>query len=138
MPQIDADNFKYKEVTDKIIRGFFEVYNELGDGFLEAVYEHALYLVLTDYSLRVERQKDIEVHFRNAVIGSYKADLIVEGKVIIELKATRAIDPAHEAQLIHYLKATQMEVGMLLNFGRKPEFKRLVFNNLRKSVAEKG
>lgn len=138
MPQINADHFKYKEITDKIIKGFFEVYNELGDGFLEAVYEQALFLVLKDYKLLVERQKDIEVLFRKAVIGSYKADLVVEGKVIIELKATRAIDPAHEAQLIHYLKATEMEVGLLLNFGRKPEFKRLVFNNLRKAVAEKG
>ncbi|OGH05863.1 MAG: hypothetical protein A2W22_02740 [Candidatus Levybacteria bacterium RBG_16_35_11] len=133
-PQIHTDKnneFKYKEVTDIILRSFYEIYNELGDGFLESVYENALYIVLTEYGLSVERQKDISVFFRGNVIGDFKADLIVEGKVIVELKAVRARDPAHEAQLINYLKATNIEVGLLLNFGRKPEFKRFVFNNKR-------
>lgn len=133
-PQIHTDKnseFKYKEVTDIILRSFYEIYNELGDGFLESVYENALYIVLTEYGLSVERQKDISVFFRGNVIGDFKADLIVEGKVIVELKAVRALDPAHEAQLINYLKATNIEVGLLLNFGRKPEFKRFVFNNKR-------
>ena len=79
--------------------------NELGDGFLESVYENALYIVLTGYGLCVERQKDISVFFRGNIIGDFKADLIVDQKVIVELKAVRALDPAHEAQLINYLKA---------------------------------
>lgn len=122
---------KYKEITDKILKGFYEVYNELGDGFLESVYENALYIVLSGYGLTVERQKNISVIFRGDVIGDFKADLIINGNIIIELKAVRALDPAHEAQLINYLKATNIEVGLLLNFGRKPEFKRFIFNNKR-------
>ncbi len=125
-------NLKYKEITDKILKGFYEIYNELGDGFLESVYENALYIVLNEYGLAVERQKSISVNFRDQVIGEFKPDLIVEGKIIIELKAVRTLDPAHEAQLINYLKATNIEVGLLLNFGRKPEFKRFIFNNKRK------
>jgi len=135
-------SLKYKETTDIILKSFYEVYNELGDGFLESVYENALYIVLNSQGLSVERQKNVSVMFRGNNIGDYKVDLLVEGKIIIELKAVRAIDPAHEAQLINYLKATDLEVGLLLNFGRKPQFKRFIFNNkgkgnsdLRKSVA---
>ena len=133
-PQIHTDKkmgLKYKEITDIILKSFYEVYNELGDGFLESVYENALYIVLTGYGLSVERQRDISVFFRGNVIGDFKADLIVAGNVIIELKAIRALDAAHEAQIINYLKATNIEVGLLLNFGRKPEFKRFIFNNKR-------
>jgi len=133
---MNADRFKYKELTDIILRGFYEVYNELGDGFLESVYENALYIVLTGYGLCVERQKDISVFFRGKVIGDFKVDLIVNEKVIVELKAVRTLDPAHEAQLINYLKATDIEVGLLLNFGRKPEFKRFVYDNERKNIGE--
>ncbi len=123
----------YKEITDKILKGFYEVYNELGDGFLESVYENAFFIVLNGYGLAVERQKGISVNFRDQVIGEFKPDLIAEGKIIIELKAVRALDSAHEAQLINYLKATNIEVGLLLNFGRKPEFKRFIFNKERKN-----
>jgi len=132
---MNADRFKYKEITDIILRSFYEVYNELGDGFLESVYENALYIVLTGYGLCVARQKDISVFFRGTRIGDFKADLIVDEKVIIELKAVRALDSAHEAQLINYLKATNIEVGLLLNFGRKPEFKRFVYDNKRKNIS---
>ncbi len=125
-------SFKYKETTDIILKSFYEVYNELGDGFLESVYESALYIVLTGYGLCVEPQKDISVFFRGKVIGDFKADLIVNGKVIVELKAVHTFNPVHEAQLINYLKATSIEVGLLLNFGRKPEFKRFVYDNKRK------
>jgi len=111
------------------------VNNELGDGFLESVYENALYIVLTGYGLCVEKQKNISVFFRGTRIGDFKADLIVDKKVIIELKAVRALDSAHEAQLINYLKATNIEVGLLLNFGRKPEFKRFVYDNKRKKIS---
>jgi len=133
---MNADRFKHKETTDIILKSFYEVYNELGDGFLESVYESALYIVLTGYGLHVERQKDISVFFRGSIVGYFKADLIVEEKVITELKAVRTLDPAHEAQLINYLKATNIEVGLLLNFGRKPEFKRFVFDNKRKNISD--
>jgi GxxExxY protein len=139
MPRIFADlhglkivNLKYKDVTDIILKSFYEVYNELGDGFLESVYENALYIVLSGHGLTVEKQKNISVNFRGNVVGDFKADLIVNGNIIIELKAVRTLDPAHEAQLINYLKATDLEVGLLLNFGRKPQFKRFIFNNKRK------
>ena len=133
---MNADRFKYKEITEIILKSFYETYNELGDGFLESVYENALYIVLTGYGLCVERQKGISVFFRGKVIGDFKADLIVNEKVIVELKAVRTLDPAHEAQLINYLKATDIEVGLLLNFGRKPEFKRFVCDNKRKNISD--
>jgi len=128
--------FKHKEITEKILQGFYEVYNELGSGFLESVYEHALSIVLTGYGFHVERQKDISVHFRGHVVGDFRADLIVNEKVIVELKAVGNLDPVHEAQLINYLKATDIEVGLLLNFGKKPEFRRLIFDNRRKIISE--
>ena len=109
--------------------------NELGDGFLESVYENALYIILTGYGLCVERQKDISVFFRGTIIGDFKADFIIDEKVIIELKAVRTLDTTHETQLINYLKATNIEVGLLLNFGRNPEFKRFVYDNKRKKSA---
>ena len=133
---MNTDRFKHKEITDIILRSFYEVYNELGGGFLESVYENALYIVLTGYGLSVERQKDISVFFRGNIVGVFKADLIINEKVIVELKAVRALDPAHEAQLINYLKATNIEVGLLLNFGRKPEFKRFVYDNKRKNISD--
>jgi len=133
---MNTDKLKHKEITDSILGSFYEVYNELGDGFLESVYENALYLVLTGYGLCVEKQKDISVFFRGKVIGNFKADLIINEKVIVELKAVRTLNAAHEAQLINYLKATDIEVGLLLNFGRKPEFKRFVYDNKRKRISD--
>ena len=133
---MNTDSFKYKDITDIILKSFYEVYNELGDGFLESVYENALYIVLTGYGLCVERQKNISVFFRGNIIGDFKTDLIANEKVIVELKAVRALAPAHEAQLINYLKATNIEVGLLLNFGRKPEFKRFVYDNKRKNISD--
>ena len=133
---MDTGRLKHKETTDIIIKSFYEVYNELGGGYLESVYENALYIVLTGYGLRVERQKDISVFFRGNIIGDFKADLIVEEKVIVELKAVRTLDTVHEAQLINYLKATNIEVGLLLNFGRKPEFKRFIYDNKRKKISD--
>jgi len=133
---MNTDKFKHKDITDIILGSFYEVYNELGDGFLESVYENALYIVLTGYGLSVQKQKDISVFFRNNLIGTFKADLIVNEKVIIELKAVRNLAAAHEAQLINYLKAINIEVGLLLNFGRKPEFKRFVYDNKRKNISD--
>ena len=132
---METDKLKYKEITDIILRSFYEVYNELGTGFLESVYEKALYIVLTGYGTCVERQKNISVFFRGDIIGDFKADLIVNEKVIFEIKTVRTLDPAHEAQLINYLKATNVEVGLLLNFGEKPEFKRFAYDNKRKNIS---
>ena len=133
---MNTDRLKYKDITYIILRSFYEVYNELGEGFLESVYENALYIVLTGYGLCIGRQKDISVFFRGNIIGDFKTDLIVNEKVIVELKAVRTLDPAHEAQLINYLKATNIEVGLLLNFGKKPDFKRFVYDNKRKNISD--
>ncbi len=126
---------RYRKLTGKIIKAFYEVYNELGTGFLESVYENALYIVLKEYGLNVIKQDPIAVHFRGQTIGIYKADLIVEEKVLIELKAVSNMLPEHEAQILNYLKATNIDLGLLMNFGDKPEFKRFIFqkkrNNLR-------
>ena len=123
----------HSDITEKIIKGFYEVYSELGFGFLENVYENALSIVLTSYDLIVEQQKLIPVVFRGNVIGEYKADLTVENKVIVEVKAIKMLMTEHEAQILNYLKATQIEVGLLVNFGPKLTYKRFVFNNERKN-----
>ena len=117
---------KHREITDKALIGFYEVYNELGDGFLESVYEKALLIVLAGYGLNASNQKYLPVYFRNTLVGEFKADIIVNDAVIVELKAVKMLLPEHEAQVINYLKATGIEVALLLNFGRKPEFKRFV------------
>ncbi|RMG66128.1 MAG: GxxExxY protein [Calditrichaeota bacterium] len=123
---------KHKLITDLILKAFFEVYNELGGGFLESVYENALLIALKERGLQVEQQKPIQVYFRGNQVGEFRADLVVNNAVVVELKATKAIDQSHIAQLMNYLKATDIEVGLLLNFGEKPEFKRLVYDNKRK------
>jgi len=129
-----SDNLKHRELTQKIIGAFYDVYNELGHGFLETVYERALVIALGETGIRVERQVPIGVWFRGQQIGDFRADLLVEGKVTIELKAARTIDEAHEKQLLNYLRATDIEVGLLLNFGIKPQFRRLVYENERKKI----
>ena len=130
----DQSGLKYKELTERIIGVFYDVYNELGHGFLESVYEQGLAIALSDAGLHVERQFPLNVTFRGHVVGDYRADLIVERAVILELKAASGIDPSHEAQLLHYLRSTEIEVGLLLNFGPKPQFKRMVFENSRKQI----
>ena len=111
---------------------FYRVYNELGTGFLESVYEAAMVVVLDGMGMRVERQAPVTVYFRGVAIGSFKIDLLVESAIAVELKASRALDSAHEAQLLNYLRATDLEVGLLLNFGERPSFKRLAYANQRK------
>ena len=122
----------HQELSNKIIKAFYKVYNELGFGFLENVYQNALYLELKNQNLVVEAQKAIEVFYQNTRVGLYKADLIVENTIIIELKAVEYSLEEHELQLINYLKATNMEVGLLLNFGKAPEIRRKIFTNDRK------
>ena len=127
----------HRELTEKIIGTFYEVYNELGHGFIESVYEKSLAIALRDKGIEVFQQVSIPVWFRGTQVGDFDADLLVERSVIAELKSARAIDSAHLAQLLNYLKATEIEVGLLLNFGPKPEFKRLIFDNPRKETPEK-
>lgn len=126
------------DITDRILAVYYEVYNELGYGFLESLYESAMAMALRQAGLKVVTQVDIPVSFRGERIGSYKADMVVEGKVIVELKAARNLDSANDAQLLHYLRATSLEVGLLLNFGPHPQIRRLVFENSRKSALIRG
>jgi GxxExxY protein len=128
-------SLKHGEVTDKILLAFFKkVYPGLGYGFLEKVYENAMAMELAALGLKVQQQARIEVFYHGETVGEYFADLLVDDLVIVELKACERIAPAHEAQLLNYLRATPYEVGLLLNFGPKPEFCRKVFDNDRKST----
>ncbi|OXE99136.1 GxxExxY protein [Flavobacterium araucananum] len=122
----------HEELTDVIIKTFYEVYNELGYGFLEKVYQNSLYLELKYKGLKVEAQSKIKVYYKGIEVGEYYADLIVEDLIILELKAANCIIVEFENQILNYLKGTNCEVGLLLNFGTKPEFKRKVFENSRK------
>jgi GxxExxY protein len=124
----------YEEVTSKIIKAFYNVYNTLGTGFLENVYEKALLIELKEFGLKVEPQKEIEVFYKNKVVGKYRADIVVENKIIIELKAVSQILELHKAQLINYLKATNYRLGFLVNFGDKLEFKRIIFEKKNKKL----
>jgi GxxExxY protein len=127
------ENLRHGEITEKLIGAFFRVYNTLGHGFLEKVYENAMALEASRLGMKVEQQKRTEVYYGEDVIGEYFADLAIDDQVIIELKVANAITPEHEAQLINYLKATQFEVGLLVNFGVKPEFRRRILDNTRKA-----
>ncbi len=124
----------HKELTESIIKVFYDVYNELGFGFLEKVYQNSLYLELKARGFEVEAQKQIKVHFKGFEVGEYYADLLVNNTIILELKAVEAIVPEFEHQLINYLRGTDKEVGLLLNFGLKPEFRRKIFENSRKKL----
>jgi len=129
---------QHKDITDKILHAFFKVvYAELGYGFLEKVYENAMIIALRSMRLNVKEQVRIAVYFQGQVVGEYSADLVVEDKVIVELKATSRILDEHEALLLNYLRATPYEVGLVLNFGPKPDFRRKVFANDRKSITWK-
>lgn len=124
--------FKHTDITDKIIAAFYTVYNTLGYGFLEKVYQNALAIELAKQGIRVRLEAEINVYYDGQLVGEYKADLLVAEAVIVELKAVRQLAEEHEAQLLNYLKATPFEVGLLLNFGPKPEIKRKAFDNSRK------
>ena len=128
------NSYKHKELTDKIIEAFFCVYNKLGFGFLENVYQNALYFELVKRGYKVEAQKAINVYYQTYLVGKYKADLMVNDLIILELKAAECLVTENELQLINYLKATDKEVGLLLNFGKKPEIRRKAFDNDRKNI----
>jgi len=127
---------KHAELTEKIVGIFYDVYNELGYGFLESVYEESLVIALRQTGLDVERQLVIPVWFRGHEVGRFRGDILVEDSVLLELKNARILEAAHEAQLLHYLKSTEIEVGPLLNFGSRPQFRRLLFDNSRKKIRE--
>ena len=118
---------KHADLTEKIIGAFYDVYNELSHGFLESVYQNSMLIALQNTGVQCEVQSPIKVHFEGHVVGEFRADIIVEDKVILELKASKTIDDSHVAQTLNYLKATEIEVGLILNFGSTPEFKRLFF-----------
>lgn len=122
----------HQQLTYKIIGVFYDVYNELGHGFLESVYQRSLGLALQTAGLQICWPIDIPVWFRGEQVGYFEGDMLVERSVLLELKAVRALDGSHQAQLLNYLRATDLEVGLLLNFGVKPEVKRLLFDNSRK------
>ena len=120
------------DVTELIIKAFYEVYNTLGYGFLEKVYGNAMKIELSKLGLNVLQQKNIKVFYDENQVGDYFADLLVNDLIIVELKAAENICEEHEAQLLNYLKATDIEVGLLLNFGKEPKFKRKYFTNDKK------
>lgn len=126
-------NYQHSDITQLILKAFYKVYHTLGYGFLEKVYENAMLLELRKLGLNCLRQQPIDVFYDDQKAGLYYADLIVNDCVIIELKAAEGIALEHEAQLTNYLKATEIEVGLLLNFGREPQQKRKIFANNRKN-----
>jgi GxxExxY protein len=128
---------KYEDVTEKIIGAFYTVYNTLGYGFLEKVYENALAIELRQIGLQVACQYPVNVYYDGQVVGEFFADLLVGDCVIVELKAVRILLTEHEAQLLNYLNATQVEVGLLLNFGPKPQVRRKIFDNGRKRYSSR-
>lgn len=128
----DRRGLQHRELTQKIIGVFYDVYNELGHGFLESVYQKCLRLALEEEGLTVHSPIAIPVWFRGHQVGHFEGDMLVEKCVLLELKAARALTLPHQSQLLNYLRATEIEVGLLLNFGLKPEFRRLVYDNLRK------
>ncbi len=127
---------KHSEVTEKIIGVFYDVYNELGYGFLESTYAETMVIALAQSGLSAVREVPVPVWFRGQKVGQYFADLLVDNAVLLELKAARTLEAAHEAQLLHYLRATEIEVGLLLNFGLRTQFRRLLFDNKRKKIRE--
>jgi GxxExxY protein len=124
-----SSEYLYQDLSAEIIKCFYKVYNSLGYGFLEKGYENALKIELEKSGLLVEKQMPIKVYYDGLVVGEYFADLVVEKKIILELKAAETLCEEHELQLINYLKATDYEIGLLLNFGKKPEIKRKIFTN---------
>ncbi len=128
----NPEEYKHQELTQAIIQVFYDVYNELGHGFLESVYEEAMAIALTQHGVKAARQCPLPVWFRGQQVGDFRADLVVGDAVIVELKAARTLEPAHEAQLLNYLRASNIEVGLLLNFGPSARVKRMVFGNEKK------
>lgn len=126
--------YLHQELAERIIKCFYEVYNTLGHGFLEKVYEQAMMIELSKNGLTARRHLPVKVYYDGEAVGEYFADIMVENSVVLELKAAAALLEEHECQLINYLKATDIEIGLLLNFGKKPEMRRKIFTNDRKKT----
>jgi GxxExxY protein len=122
----------HKELTNEIIGTYYDVYNEIGFGFSEKVYQNFLFFELQSRGFSIEAQKQIHVYYKGRIVGEYYADIIVENKIILELKAVNQLIDEHEFQLLNYLKASKIEVGLLFNFGVNPDFKRIILTNDRK------
>ena len=131
---METDKLLHKDLTERIIKVYYNVYNTLGYGFLEKVYENALSIELKKKGLNCKRQKPITVFYENEIVGEYFADLIVNDEIIIELKACETLIKEHEIQVVNYLKATKIEVALLLNFGKTPEIKRKIYSNEFKKI----
>ena len=130
-------SLKHEELTKKVIGVFYDVYNELGHGFIESVYQNAMVIAMVSLGLIAESKIKIPVSFRNRIVGNFEADIIVDKQLILELKSASTLVAANEAQLLNYLRATDIEVGLLFNFGEKPAFKRLVYENNRKGISRR-
>lgn len=130
--EIKPKTYLHQGLTQQIIGAFYDVYNQLGYGFLEKVYENALAYELGKRGFQLEQQRVIKVYYRGVLVGNYVADLIIEDVVLIETKAVKTLKKIHAAQLNNYLSATSIELGLLLNFGLRPQVKRLIFSNDRK------
>ncbi|HEV8131083.1 MAG TPA: GxxExxY protein [Acidobacteriota bacterium] len=122
-------NFKHGQITDLILKAFFQVYGKLGYGFSEKIYENSMAITSQNLGLTVIQQAPIAVYFDQSIVGHYAVDLLVNSLVIVEIKAHKSLTQEHEAQLLNYLKATPYEVGLLLNFGPRPQCKRRVYDN---------
>jgi GxxExxY protein len=129
---MDHPQYILEDKTEAIIKAFYKVYNSLGYGFLEKVYKNALYLELKQNGYNCEVEKSIKVFYSGRMVGNFYADLVVDNQIILELKACPFLIDEHEAQLMNYLKASTIELGLLLNFGKKPEIKRKICSNSRK------
>jgi GxxExxY protein len=126
--------FKHGDLTERIIRVFYDVYNEMGNGFLESVYEESMRIALQQDGMTASRQSPVPVWFRGSKVGDFRIDLLVENGVLLEIKCARAFEPIHEAQALHHLESTEVEVGLLLNFGPTPQSRRFLFDNPRKKI----
>src|SRR5262249_15125645 len=127
-------SYKHSELNERVIGVFYDVYNELGFGFLESVYRNSLRLVLIEKGLSVESEVPVSVYFRGVSVGDFRADLVINGVILLELKTAEKIIPAHEAQVLNYLRSTKLELGLILNFGPRPQVRRLLLDNSRKLI----
>ncbi len=129
-----SSKLREAELSEQIIGAYYAVYNELGHGFTESVYQRAMAIALRTAGLEVVREMHVPVWFRGEDVGNFKADIVVNGRILVELKAVSALDRTHEAQLYNYLRATEIELGLLFNFGGKPQFRRIVLDNDKKKI----
>lgn len=133
VPSGNLDPYRHAGITKKLLDCFFDVYHELGSGFLEAVYSNALAIALTQTGVPFAREVLVPISFRGVAVGTYRADFLIAKEIVVELKASSAIDRTHVAQLVNYLRGSDLELGYILNFGPKPSFKRLIMSNVLKT-----